>query len=153
MFQSHPSADSYRNYALLPLGAAKHREAQKQSAYRDLAEKDVEFHPFVVESTGAFGDSANQVLDILISHLLDSLLSRYGNRYWLVPSLFLFRGAMPIFSRRGSNSQTLTPTTSWWAGSELCSTGCEDSTGLSALRCSDIRLDSSSAVVNSRHRL
>ena len=65
----HPSADSYRNYALLPLGAAKHREAQKQSAYRDLAEaEDVEFHPFVVESSGAFGDSANQVLDILSSH-------------------------------------------------------------------------------------
>ena len=28
----------------------------------------MEFHPVVVESTGAFGDSANQVLDILSSH-------------------------------------------------------------------------------------
>ena len=109
---SYPSsADSYRNYALLPLGAAKHREAQKQSAYRDLAEaEDVEFHPFVVESTGAFGDSANQVLDILSSHAspADSLpVSIWKSLLARSIAISLQRGKLPIFSHRGSNSQTL----------------------------------------------
>src|SRR6185436_18477696 len=67
----HPKADSFFREAKAPLGAAKLRENHKCTHYRDLvAEEHAEFNPFVLESTGAFGNMAKQFL---------STMRRYAN--------------------------------------------------------------------------
>jgi len=61
---AHPSSPSLVVVAQHGLGAASQREQAKTAKYRGLAEReDSQFVPFVLESTGAFGNELSWLID------------------------------------------------------------------------------------------
>ena len=77
---THPSAKSYVKVAARPLGAAAARERDKVREYGEKARQEgMAFLPFVMETYGAFGKHALEILSDL-----DDDISYNGSRLTFV---------------------------------------------------------------------
>jgi hypothetical protein len=59
----HPSASTYNKAAARPLGAAEVREKSKKNEYEEKSRREgLAFQPFVMETYGAFGKEAMDII-------------------------------------------------------------------------------------------
>jgi len=85
----HPSAPTYFTAAARPLGAAETREKSKLKEYEEKARQEgMAFQPFVMETYGAFGKQASEILDELATEASQNGLYQIGGMKW---SLFAIR--------------------------------------------------------------
>src|SRR6185437_1795210 len=85
----HPFAPSLLPFTASPLGAARQRELEKLRKYDRLAlDEGASFVPFVLESTGALGESAQRFVQLLASR---ALAGEFASARPVALSLFLSR--------------------------------------------------------------
>jgi len=85
----HPSAKTYQSAAARPLGAAEVRERKKNNDYEEKSRKEgLAFQPFVMETYGAFGKEASDILSELATEATQNGVLQIGGMKF---SLFAVR--------------------------------------------------------------